>query len=614
MVERLLQNLSGRTQRWRARMARLHPGWCVCAVVVVAVGARYGWVAAARPVRVDEVAAAYGAASLLYGCPQLDPAGMHVAYVRQSRVGRAVCVQNLRTGERREIQEAEKPTHQLRVEVWPWSPDGRQFIYGLGDRLFPWAMEGAAVQAGLKVGQPVTDLAWVGKDHFVCVINRKRICHVRVNQGNLELVAEYQPAHPSWNLTSLNVVGTNAVGWLNSNVLWRLEVNREWDLTNVPPGKPWAGTNPAQVWLDPRRKNIGEFAGSPDRDEILFTCAGASGERELWRWDTTRSVGGMKQVAKSTAISQVRWLGAEALAYVGKKAVENRLVICRDGPGEPEVLPLVTVNAYGVSPGGHRLAISGASSEDVSEAIWIYDEPGRELKRAVAATDQPSPLTRRPAIAKGVFPLPEGGRRDVYMVRPVGYDRRAGRKYPVVLGNTTFAAGDPLYQGRPNGPLWAQALANSGCFVVVVNRNTWFGNIKEWEQTLIALYPLLAENPEMDMNQVFLFGASAETQYLSKLANERPELWKGLILLNPGGLPDLAGFPLTRPVPKMLISYGELEGQQERLKRYREEAQKRGICVEVVMHREAGHHLQAQEAVRERTRALLRFVSDQPVR
>lgn len=614
MVERFLQGCGGWTRRWRARMARLHPGWCVCLVVVVAVVARYGWVVAARPDRVDEVAAAYGSASLLYGSPQLDPAGTHVAYVRQSRIGRAVSVLNLRTGERREIEEAENPTHMLRVEAWPWSPDGRHFVYVLGDRLFPWAMEGSANRIGLEVGQPVTDLAWVGEDHFVCVIDRKRVCHVRVNHGTLELVADYLPAHPGWSLTSLNVAETNAVAWLNSNVVWRLEVKREWALTSLPTGEPWVGTNPARIWLDPRRERVGEFACSPGREEILFTCAGEAGERELWRWDTSLPGGGLKQVAKSSAISQVRWLGTDALAYVAKQAVENRLVICRDGHDEPEILPLVTVNAYGVSPGGHRLAIIGASSDDVSEAVWIYDEPGRELKRVVAATDHPSPLTRRPVIARGVFPLPEGGRRDVYMVRPVGYDRHAGRKYPVVLGSTTFAAGDPLYQGRPNGPLWAQALANTGCFVVVVNRNFWFWSIEEWEQTVMALYPLLAENPEMDMNRVFLFAASAETQYLSKLANARSELWKGLILLNPGGLPDLAAFPLTRPVPKMLISYGELEGQQERLKRYREEAERRGICVEVVMHRAAGHHLQAQDAVRERTRAILRFVSDQPVR
>lgn len=611
MMEQFIEVLKRRMPLWRARFGRLHSGWCVLVVVAAGVCVRQGWVLASRPARVEEIAAAYGSAGLFYGCPQMDAAGARICYVQQSRSGRAVCVLNLHTGEREEIQEEEKATLAISLEVWPWSPDGNKFIYAIGDTLFLWAVDDSGIRLGLNPGGRVTDLVWLGADRFVCVVNRKRVCHIRLNRGKLELAGNYLPVHKNWNLTSLNVMATNAVSWLNSNQIWRLEVNRDWAGTNASPGKLLAVTNPAQVWLDPLRNDIGEFAYSPERGEVLFTCAGGPGELELWRWDPGTQAGGRKMLAKSKTIGQIRWLGKDAYAYVASKSVENRLLVGSTKEPEPEVLALANVNFLGGPPGG-RMVIMGVSSNDISEAIWEYDLEQRQLKRLVAATASPSALTQRPCIGKGACPMPGGGRADFYIVRPVGYDRHASRKYPVVLGNTTFAAGNHLYQGRPNGPLWAQALANCGCFVVVVNRHGWSENIEEWGKPIMGLYSFLAENPEMDMSQVFLFGASAETQYLSKLANERPELWKGLILMNPGGLPELEEFPLTQPVPKMLISFGELERQQERLKHYQEEATKRGISVEVVMHKDASHWLQGQAAVLERTKAILRFVGDRP--
>jgi pimeloyl-ACP methyl ester carboxylesterase len=117
----------------------------------------------------------------------------------------------------------------------------------------------------------------------------------------------------------------------------------------------------------------------------------------------------------------------------------------------------------------------------------------------------------------------------------------------------------------------------------------------------------------MDLGQAYLFGQSAETRYLSQLAVQRPELWKGVILLNPGGLPELSAFPAGRPVPNVLINFGETEGQ-ERFKRYQEEAARRGISVQVVMHKNLGHFvIQSGEAMLERTRSIIRFVSDEPI-
>jgi pimeloyl-ACP methyl ester carboxylesterase len=154
-------------------------------------------------------------------------------------------------------------------------------------------------------------------------------------------------------------------------------------------------------------------------------------------------------------------------------------------------------------------------------------------------------------------------------------------------------------------------VANCGFFVVIVHRNNWMEEIETWGDWIMALYPTLAQIPALDLDQAFLYGGSAETRYLSKLATERPELWKGLLLLSPTTLPDLAAFPLSKPVPKLLISYGDLERRQEQIQRYQADAARRGISVEAILHKGQGHVLsQVGDAELERAHAIIRFVSD----
>jgi len=147
-----------------------------------------------------------------------------------------------------------------------------------------------------------------------------------------------------------------------------------------------------------------------------------------------------------------------------------------------------------------------------------------------------------------------GQRRDYYLYPPANFNPHGHKKYPLVIGNTLFVNGDPLYQERPHGPLWVQALANGGAFVVVVDRQIWSVGIEQWAENVMPMYRGIIQNPAVDRDRVFLFASSGESQYLSQLLATNSGPWKGIMLLNPGNLPDLDHLPYSQPIPKILIS------------------------------------------------------------
>ena len=189
-------------------------------------------------------------------------------------------------------------------------------------------------------------------------------------------------------------------------------------------------------------------------------------------------------------------------------------------------------------------------------------------------------VAQRVTIQHGTFTLPTGVKLGYTLWRPPGYDRHRARKYPLVLGNTFYGKGEALYQRSSQGPPWAPALAQCGAYVFVVRRSSWMGGIEKWSDNVLGAYKMLCQNLAFDRNQVYLFGASAETSYLNDFCVKHSDLFRGVMLLNPGRLVEVANLPRGKPAPKILISSGQLEGRGPSLKKYQEEAVRHGVAVE----------------------------------
>jgi hypothetical protein len=98
---------------------------------------------------------------------------------------------------------------------------------------------------------------------------------------------------------------------------------------------------------------------------------------------------------------------------------------------------------------------------------------------------------------------------------------------------------------------------------------------------------------------------------MSDLVEKKPGLWRGLILLNPGQLPDFSKSPRFQARPKILLSAGGEEQEEERFKNYQTNARGWGIVVEYIIAPDEPHRMIGKAAKLERARAVEHFIFDE---
>ena len=110
----------------------------------------------------------------------------------------------------------------------------------------------------------------------------------------------------------------------------------------------------------------------------------------------------------------------------------------------------------------------------------------------------------------------------------------AGKKYPLIIGQTHYIW-SPYQQVAPE----------AGYYFATVDRATWADDIDNWPGDVLELYDILAKDPDIDTNRVFLTAFSAEARDVVQVLAARPDICKGVILFNPG---SRAGFVAGAPV------------------------------------------------------------------
>jgi hypothetical protein len=267
------------------------------------------------------------------------------------------------------------------------------------------------------------------------------------------------------------------------------------------------------------------------------------------------------------------------------------------------------VETMTVSPSGDSIFFVGSVGGEPGLGLWQYRVSSHVLTNLVCYSDMPSSRATRldPAQCTARHGGP-GRPLSYYLYRPAHFNWR--KKYPLLVGDTVF--GQFAYQHDFDGPSWAEAMANCGAYVVIVERKNWVPkDDQEWGRGVMTLFNELKGDPTVDCSRTFLYAASLETTFMSRLIEQRPELWRGALLLNPGQLPDLSALKPGKRLPKMLISAGQEEHRSEQFKRYQEEACRMGMQVEVVEHANAAHTLTSIPATRGRIRAMERFVFEE---
>jgi predicted esterase len=241
--------------------------------------------------------------------------------------------------------------------------------------------------------------------------------------------------------------------------------------------------------------------------------------------------------------------------------------------------------------------VAAKNSEPVG--LWVCESGADEPKCAVSPWGkEPMNLHFQPALTGNAI---YGDRHSARftVVPPANFSRQ--KKYPMVIG-TSFYEWAPIAHG-----VYAQALAHSGAFVVLVNYR--------WDQSrpetifnhtnnVLAVYDQMVANPCIDKNRVYLFGFSAGTMVVHELVKDYPGRWRGIMLMNAGWLPN----PKEGMVGQVLMTAGSTENQDARFRHYQDELCRIGIPASWYIHAGEQHVVRSQRAFYDRTMLMLNMV------
>jgi hypothetical protein len=388
---------------------------------------------------------------------------------------------------------------------------------------------------------------------------------------------------------SLVALSADSVAWTQDNKIWTLDnasMTPDLLLDFEAPGMPGG--------------LLRGFSYSRDSGRFLLSCTNSQ-KNLIYRFSRNNPNAGSPPMELLGNIQDAVWLGGRADdRWVGSQG--GSFVFGFGSHKESgNTLSRVKANTFTTTSDDKRIFFLGTISNEPSAGIWQYDVAEKELHCVVSYADYPSAFARKIEPVND-FILSDSGKYTVYL--PADFYKNRHRKYPLVIGDTDFGFAMRGEYGR----MWAPAVAACNAFVIIVNRPDWFNGIDKWGENVTAALERFSSRLPIDTHRIYLFGVSAETTYISEFLKHSPERWRGVMLLNPTGLPDLLRMSSFRSMPKILISAGGLEDMEKPLKKYQETALKEGMVVDLVIAPGEKHHLIGNAAQRQRTRAMLEFI------
>jgi len=225
--------------------------------------------------------------------------------------------------------------------------------------------------------------------------------------------------------------------------------------------------------------------------------------------------------------------------------------------------------------------------------IWEFNPLSGSGRLVVPNPEQPFEGVRNARLQTGSFTNRAGEVLTYHLLSPPGIS--PGKKYPVVLTQSPYG-----WRGYQN------AVASAGAYWMSVDRPLFHHERRSlWQEDVMSAHEWLRSNPNIDTNRVYLCGASAEVGFVNSLLTSQPELWKGVILLHPGGFPALNRLKIE----KAYFDAGELDTRSvQACTKFQEAALTAGIRATFLIHPNSGHTFCSREAHRRRSEALAQFI------
>jgi len=375
-------------------------------------------------------------------------------------------------------------------------------------------------------------------------------------------------------------VGT--VAWQTDNQLWRM---------NLESGQPEA------IY---KRPGYGIEAVSYSREVQAFLLAESTNKATTSLLITlSNAPSGLvrTELARKPTIRDVKWINqGRGYAYHVRQGQNNYLAVQPDSEKSEGTFFKKggVVSIFSADGVGHAIAQAAVTNEPPS--VWQCE--GGDMVQLFAPLPEGHKLPPCQPALVGYAPYEKHNAR-FDLVPPANFSRQ--RKYPLVIGLASYT-----WSPVPHA-LTAQTLANCGAYVALsgfVFREDSAQAAREHLPQINAIYNLMAANPNVDTNRVFLFAFSASTAAACELVKQFPGRFRGIILLHPGELPAAADGMTQR----VLFTAGSNEGATERIAQYQVELCKVGIPMLSFVHDGGGHIARAQRIMRERTELMAELV------
>lgn len=585
---------------WRARRSGIADpvAWGMVILVVLFV---LGWhlvVLASRPAHLRDIAAEAGALGEFFGTPVATADGSRVAFFRGTETGGGLFVCDVATRQQRLLCE---DAGNRRHAVLGWSPEGRLVASGGTkndkDSLVICDADSGKVEATIVTYSPVKELAWLSPSSFVflkgsTMLNTPKGGLMRVDKQADSEWSEPYPfaklertaglggtnATPYVPIKGLCATSTDSVAWHARNALW------EWKSGESVPVRLWRGSS---------KNRIIECDYSVENGAFLLLLAHTNSG------SIASYTPGMKQPVElgnvqNLGITNVVWVNhGKGYAYLFNESGLHSIFIKADSTDEHPVQSFTQDGVRVFTSGGGSIYAVG-SLENQPKGVVEFDALSGAAKYLV-------PSSAHFRYSKDVVPS-EGvltnslGERHAYCVwSPVNFNPR--KKYPLVLT-----------QGIHIWNEYAEAVANAGGYYVSVERPEFnHPQIEHWPEDVMAAYQAMTSNPNIDTNSVFICGASEETEFVVKLFDEKPALWKGVVLTSPTALPDLSQVGDR----KIIINCGDADeyGTFARIRTFQENAARAGIRLTVAAHH-TGHVFVSALANEEGVEEFVKFLFD----
>lgn len=554
--------------------------WLITGVLLFVFGLHL-LVVAGRPANIFKIAEELGAVAQTREGVYPNDNGSAVVFYQQTETGMGTYLHVVASGKTHLLYEQAEKDYGDQFRRVGWSPDGRLFAYAaLADEantnasksLVLFDVESGTEAARIPAGAFVRDsqFVWLTPQSFVysTYSHRSWLVFERSNSGEwtqTQVVKRFTDGR----LDNLTAIAPKQIAWLRKGQIWTF------DFATVASQSIWESST----------NRLRSFRLNQKNGDLLLNCADEKGTVAIsYRPPKTGdSAGVITKVVRNPRRS----------TYVDLNMQGGRYTFSLKTAAEAEPVVFVWEGMLRYHALADQFLFFTGNKLDGLPGVWRYDVVNQTAK--LLTSGFPGQLKYTKIVPPVYQTVADDSRQQLgyHLWKPVSI--QAGKKYPVILGQA-------LHVWNP----FPQIAVNAGYYYAAAHLTNWINPQDTWPQAVTGMYDALARDPNVDTNRVYFIVYSAQAGSAREVLASRTNFCEGLILMRPGGLPNLTDIQRSRIL--MIGGAEDKDAPVERLRKYQDEAAKLGIPVDFLIQDGVQHVIRSVNSEREQVLQFTKFL------